>query len=179
MSDKNGKRILEVVALPGYAVEIGRALWMLEDTRRRTKDHLKGLSPAVLDWHASETDNTIGTLLYHMAAIELDWLYAEVLEQAAPADLMVLFPYDVREHQGQLTPVKAGTLEAYVVRLDTTRATLLAAFRPLTLEDYRRLRWLEDYDVTPEWVLHHLMQHEAEHRGQIIEIRRLAERALA
>ncbi|MGA7731021.1 MAG: hypothetical protein WCD37_07085 [Chloroflexia bacterium] len=23
------------------------------------------------------------------------------------------------------------------------------------------------YDVTPEWVLHHLMQHEGEHRGHI------------
>jgi uncharacterized damage-inducible protein DinB len=28
-----------------------------------------------------------------------------------------------------------------------------------------------DYDVTPAWVLHHLMQHEAEHRSQISGIR--------
>ncbi|CAN5851491.1 hypothetical protein BH10CHL1_BH10CHL1_25150 [soil metagenome] len=179
MSDENGKRVLQVAALPGYAVEIGRALWMLEDTRRRTKDHLKDLAPSVIDWRASEADNSIGTLLYHMAAIELDWLYAEVLEQAVPTELMALFPHDVREQHGQLTPVEEGPLETYVARLDTTRTTLLAAFRPLTLEDFQRLRQLEAYDVSPEWVLHHLMQHEAEHRGQIIEIRRLAERALA
>jgi hypothetical protein len=27
------------------------------------------------------------------------------------------------------------------------------------------------YDVTPEWVLHPLLQHEAEHRGQISDMR--------
>jgi uncharacterized damage-inducible protein DinB len=37
---------------------------------------------------------------------------------------------------------------------------------------------LADYETTPEWVLHHLMQHEAEHRGQIGELRRWAEKVL-
>jgi uncharacterized damage-inducible protein DinB len=32
------------------------------------------------------------------------------------------------------------------------------------------------YDVTPEWVLHHLMQHEAEHRSQIGAPRARAQR---
>jgi uncharacterized damage-inducible protein DinB len=58
--------------------------------------------------------------------------------------------------------------------LDRVRATLLAALRSITVEDFRRLRHLDAYDVSPEWVLHHLMQHEAEHRGQIGELRHLA-----
>jgi uncharacterized damage-inducible protein DinB len=37
---------------------------------------------------------------------------------------------------------------------------------------------IRGYDVTPEWVVHHLMQHEAEHRGQIGELRVAAEQAL-
>jgi hypothetical protein len=37
--------------------------------------------------------------------------------------------------------------------------------------DYRRARNFEHYDVTPEWVLHHLAQHEAEHCGEILTIR--------
>ena len=47
----------------------------------------------------------------------------------------------------------------------------------MTLDDYRRLRSLPDYDVTPEWVLHHLAQHEALHRGQIFTLKRALERA--
>jgi uncharacterized damage-inducible protein DinB len=37
----------------------------------------------------------------------------------------------------------------------------------MDLTEFRRVRSLEYYDVTPEYVLHHLMQHEAEHRSQI------------
>jgi uncharacterized damage-inducible protein DinB len=40
--------------------------------------------------------------------------------------------------------------------------------------DFRRLRHLPKYDVSPEWVLHHLLQHEAEHRGQINLLKRKA-----
>ena len=175
MSDEPTKKQLQVAALAGYPPEIGRCLWMLEDTRRRTQEALKDLYPLIIDWHASDRDNTIGTLLYHIAAIELDWLYAEVLEQPFPAELLALFPYDVRDPQGRLTVVAGVSLADHLNRLDLVRATLLAVFRTITVEDFRRPSHLVDYDVTPEWVLHHLMQHEAGHRGEIGEMRRLAE----
>jgi uncharacterized damage-inducible protein DinB len=44
----------------------------------------------------------------------------------------------------------------------------------MTLEDFRRPRHFPgQYDVTPEWVLYHLMEHEAEHRGHIQTLRGL------
>src|SRR5438874_1251118 len=100
MTNEQAKRLLQVEALPGYAPEIGRGLWMMEDTRRRTKEALELLSQPVIDWQATDRDNTIGTVLYHISAIELDWLYTEVLEQEVPPDLAALFPYDVREEHG-------------------------------------------------------------------------------
>jgi uncharacterized damage-inducible protein DinB len=53
---------------------------------------------------------------------------------------------------------------------------LLDALRNMTPDDLRRPRFVEQYEVTPEWIFHHLMQHEAEHRGQIGELRLRAER---
>ena len=44
--------------------------------------------------------------------------------------------------------------------------------------DLHRVRRLSDYDVTREWVTRHLAQHGAEHRGQLMVTRQLAERAL-
>lgn len=44
--------------------------------------------------------------------------------------------------------------------------------------EFRRVRSLPYYDVAPEWVLHHLMQHEAEHRSQIGSLRARAQRQL-
>jgi uncharacterized damage-inducible protein DinB len=37
-------------------------------------------------------------------------------------------------------------------------------------EEFMITKRLDDYDVSPAYVLHHLMQHEAEHRSQINRI---------
>jgi hypothetical protein len=55
---------------------------------------------------------------------------------------------------------------------------LLAAFGAMDLADFRRVRRHEAVDITPEWTLHHLMQHEAEHRGEIESLRARAESIL-
>jgi len=173
------KEHLAVEALAGYPPEIGRWLWALEDTRRQTKDCLEGIQPTVMDWVAHEGGNSIGTLLFHLVAIEMDWLYTEVLEEKDfPPQVEALLPYDVRDGQGQLMAVRGIRLEEHLRRLEATRAIFLDAFRPLTTGEFRRLRSFEAYEVTPEWVLHHLIQHEAEHRGQIGELRASAEQAL-
>jgi uncharacterized damage-inducible protein DinB len=175
MTDDN-KRQMMAEALPGYEPEIGRLIWMLEDTRRRTKEVLGGLSPEALDWTPGATANSIGALLYHLAVIEADWLYVEVLEaESFPPDLVELFPEDVRDESDRLAAARGVSLMANLSRLDVVRGHLLAAYRGMTLAEFRRVRELPGYDVTPEWVLHHLMQHEAEHRGQIGLLRDLAE----
>jgi len=155
--------------LAGYPPEIGRSLWRLEAARRRTEGALKGIDPAALDWAPPQGGNSIGTLLYHIAAIEMDWLSVEVLEQPSfPPEAQALFPHEVRDGQDHLTAVLGLGLDEHLRRLAATRAIFLAAFRGMTVEEFRRLRNCEPYDVTPEWVVHHLAQHEAEHRGQIV-----------
>lgn len=37
----------------------------------------------------------------------------------------------------------------------------------MTAADFHRARRLPQYEVSPAWVLHHLAQHEAEHRGEL------------
>jgi uncharacterized damage-inducible protein DinB len=152
--------------------EIGRWLWALQDARRDTMRELEGLAPAMIDWLPpdSETlghESSIGTILYHIADIEADWLYVEVLEQSLPAEVAALFPLATRDQQGHLTQVQGFSLEEHLRRLETVRTLLLDVFQQMDLAEFRRVRSLEHYDVTPEWVLHHLAQHEAEHRSQI------------
>jgi uncharacterized damage-inducible protein DinB len=168
-----------IVPLEAGDPAIGRALWLFEDARRLTRRTLEGIDPRALDWLPADADNSIGTLLYHIAIIEADWLYVEVLEQEFPPDVVELFPYNVRNATGRLTPVTGRTLEEHDTLLDAVRARLLAAFRAMSIDDFRRARRMPHYDVTPEWVLHHLMQDEAEHRGQIGDLRRRAEFALS
>lgn len=155
--------------------QIGRWLWILEDTRARTKKVLDELTdPAILDWKPDWVLHSIGTLLYHIALVEADWLYVEVLgnpdDQPYPSPIAALFPYPMRSNNA-LTPIVGIGLDKHLGRLATVRRELRTVFSQMTLEDFRRVRHLSESDVTPEWVLHHLAQHEAEHRSEIAALR--------
>lgn len=174
----NQKDNLSIQPLAGYPDEIGRWLWALEDVRQRTKQTLADIHPAVIEWSPPYNGNSIGTLLYHIMAIEMDWLFVEVLECDFPPEVVALLPYNIRDDRGKLTVVQGVSLEAHLARLNQARAIFLAAFREITLQEFRRQRSFENYDVTPEWVIYHLIQHETEHSGQIGELRLMAEQAL-
>jgi uncharacterized damage-inducible protein DinB len=169
------KDVRTVEALPGYEPEIGRVLWMLEQGRERTKAVVAGLPAEAIDWAPEPTVNSIGALLYHIALIELDWLYVEVLEDRPfPPEMMIRFAEGVRDESGQLALARGRSLQEHLDLLEAVRELLLENFREMPISDFRRLRVCPKYDVTPEWVLHHLIQHEAFHRGEISLMRGLA-----
>jgi uncharacterized damage-inducible protein DinB len=172
-------RSLTIEVLSGYPPEAGRALAALQDARARTRKVLESIDERAVDWTPPEGGNSIGTLLYHIAAIEMDWLFVDVLEQTFTPEVGALLPYSVRDEQGRLTVVSGLTLEEHLERLDMARAILLEMFRGMRGAEFRRARVLEEYVVSPEWVLHHLAQHEAEHRGQIMLLAERAARAFA
>jgi uncharacterized damage-inducible protein DinB len=164
------KEHLTIYGLEGYEPEIGRLLWMLEDSRRHTKRLIAKLGDADLDWAPTPQENSIGALLYHIAGVEAGWLYEEVLQQPSfTPEMIALFPEDY--DNGHLAHARGTTLETHLQRLDAVRADLLAAFRGMSVAEFRRERDLPDYAVTPEWVLYHLLQHEDEHRAEIAMLR--------
>jgi uncharacterized damage-inducible protein DinB len=140
---------------------------------------LDGLSPALCDWQPADDESSIGTLLYHLADIEADWLYVEALEQPMPPEVTALFPFPTRDEHGHLYQVENVSFEEHLKRLEAVRNLLLASYRRMGLAEFRRVHCFRHYDVTPEYVLHHLLQHEAEHRSRIGAMRARAERALA
>jgi uncharacterized damage-inducible protein DinB len=170
------RKIVEIH--PSKTPEIGRWLWAMQDARQLTQEELDGLSPVLIDWLPGEHESSIGAVLYHLSEIEADWLYVEVLEQPMPPAIAGLFSYGSRDEQGRLIQVQGLSLAEHLSRLDMVRARLLTIYEQMELDDFRRVRTLEHYDVTPEWVLHHLLQHEAEHRSQLGSLRARAEHRL-
>ena len=164
------KQILE--PLPNFDPWVGAWTAAFQDARRRTLRTLEGLGPNTIDWLPPWGGNTIGALLYHLAAIEVDWLFTDILQQREfPPQINELFPYDVLDGDGNLTVIPGVSLEIHLKRLSSMRKYFMDAMRTITDEDFRRVRSFPDYQIIPEWVIHHLMQHEAEHRGQIMSIR--------
>ncbi|MFE4426519.1 DinB family protein [Peribacillus butanolivorans] len=163
------RRALLVSRLPEYEEEIGRWLWCLEDVRRTLLTELTGISQRMLDTKMDERQ-TIGSLLYHIALVEADWLYEEVLVTEWDSEIRSLFPLECRSEEGSLTHIEGQSLEEHFYRLNKVREVFLSHFRSMGLTDWRTPRVLEQYDVTPEWVVYHLIEHESHHRGQIFQL---------
>jgi uncharacterized damage-inducible protein DinB len=165
------ERTQRVIApLPAASPEVGKWLWALEETRARTKRMIAGVTQEGLDALPDGFDNAIGTLLYHIALIEADYLCIDVmgLDDYLP-ELKAIFPFPVRTDDDRLAVVSGVALDEHLRRLDLVRKRLLAHFATMTAEDATRARALPEwgYDISPEWTLFHLSQHEGEHRGEI------------
>lgn len=170
------RRRLVIAPLPAAEPLVGRWLGVLADIRRRTLEALEGVDQETLDWPVAGS-NAIGTLLAHIAAIEMDWLFSEILERDIPAHVLALLPPDVRDAEGNLWVVAGLPVEEHLRRLAATREIFDTEVGRLALDDFYRPRALPAYDVTPEWVVHHLAQHEAGHRADIATARALCSRA--
>jgi hypothetical protein len=152
--------------------ELGRWLAALEDGRRDTLRELEGVTPDMIDWYPDAPLNSIGALLYHVALIEADWVATEILELADyPPELKGLLPWADREDDGHLWRADGQSLAAHIGRLAGVRDFVLERLRPMSNDDFHRVRRLEAYDVAPDWAIHHVIQHEAEHRSHIAWLR--------
>jgi hypothetical protein len=152
--------------------EVGRWLAALEDGRRETLRELDSVTPEMIDWHHDGPLESIGTLLYHIALIEAAWLLDEIMDgHPGPDWLPATLPVDDRDSDGRLSRVVGEPLAVHLERLAAVRGLLAESLGVMTAFDYHRPRRLADYDAAPDWVVHHLLQHEAEHRAHIALLR--------
>lgn len=144
------REVLETEPLAGYPAEIAVWLWAIEEVRSKTKAYVDGVSQEVIDWAGpGGNENSIGTLLYHIAAVEMGWLHFDVLERADlyPEDELPFEPFA----QGRLTPVVEISPEEHLARFERTRAIFLERIKKITFEDWSKLRSPEgeSYGVSP------------------------------
>lgn len=156
--------------------EIGRWLSVLKEVREGRQGTLRA-AERIADLDAlPERGHSAGTLLYHIAQVEIYWLYGEVLDQQDadfPPEVSEWFPFAMCGADGKLTTITGEPLERHLERLAWVRGRLEETFESMSLEEFRRVRHLDEEDVTPEWVLMHLALHEAHHEGQLALLTRV------
>src|SRR5439155_14716696 len=124
----------EVLSLEPIAddPEVGRWLSAMEDCRRDTLKVLEGVTDEMVDVRPPGSDNSIGSILYHVALVEADWLLADIFGIAdATAAEPELLPFTHRDEAGKLTTVEGESLEQHLGRLADVRAILLRRVQPM------------------------------------------------
>ncbi len=175
-------RTLQVEPLTARSPEIGRWLWALEEVRARTHRLIDRLDQRILDWEGPDgRENAIGSLLYHIAYVEMGWLFFDMLGKPFPPQVQSDLPYEMDDGHGRLSRVLGVPLAEHLGRLKRSRTIALETLREIPIEDWRRLRHPsdEDYEVTPEWAVFHLVEHEAGHAFQISSLKARATRLFA
>jgi len=166
---------LKINPLPAETPEIGRWLWALTEVRQRTLRLVADIDQRLLDWRGSDgAENSIGSLLYHIALVEMCWLYLDLLQEEFPPEVSDLFPHPMADPAGNVSHVPSLTLEEHLERLNATREIALAQFLQMTPTEWHRLRPPvndQPYETTPEWAVFHLIEHEAGHAFQISSLK--------
>lgn len=163
----------EVSPVTGFDPAIGRWLWAMGEARKRTLGLIEGLDQGTLDYPSPyPNENTIGSLLYHIAEVEMGWLWGNIRGLTEmPPEVLAEFPFEpVCGETGRITVVAGVALEEHVARLEKSREVFLNEVKGLTAAEWQTL--MPDpldstYEATPEWILYHLFEHEMEHNEQI------------
>ncbi|QDU37085.1 DinB superfamily protein [Maioricimonas rarisocia] len=166
---------LAISALDAAEPEVGRWLGALEEVRRKTVETVTGCDEACLDWCGPDgRENPIGALLYHVGLVEMSWLYLDLLRTELPSHVKELFPYPSRDEANRLTRVPSTSLDEHLQALAQSRRILLDVLRDIDVDGWRRLRTPVDgmdYETNPEWVVFHLIEHEAGHTAQMSSLK--------
>jgi hypothetical protein len=166
---------------PSVALEVAE----IADVHAQLRATIRGLPPAAFAWQAAPRTNTIGMLVAHIALAEVN--LAQVVLLAEPKghtpDVLGLTTDDdampIEQYGGTPPAALSGKDDAFFLALiDRTEAHTFAACRALREEQ------LGEPVVRPprpdgtqrvfdrRWALHHMVEHAAQHLGQMHVLKR-------
>lgn len=164
-----------IIPVEGYSVKLGLYLAQMEETRQRTLEYIAGLSKDTMSWIPGERCECIGTLILHIAAVERSWIGEDIERREMESWWEIAFPIRLGIPQ-----VKGYSMDYYLGILETTRQETREALKKLSDSDLTRMitplesESDEEKEYSIEWILFHLIEHEALHAGQISLLKRLA-----
>ena len=156
---------------PGYSPQIGTLVSMMAWNRPPITNAVKGMTVEQLDFLLDAKANTIGALLYHLAAT--DAFYHEHTFKGLPwgkFDPEVMKKFDIAMELGEPArqQIKGHNVDFYLDLLKETRENTLAEFKK------RDDNWLMTVDDKWPWgptnnycKWFHVCEHESHHYGQI------------
>lgn len=168
--DGEEKAIISLQKTEHLEPRVAQMYGMLEKVREKLLKRVEDLTLSELDFTPDEENiETIGTLLLHIAAVEWSWIFEDIdgLEMDYEKWRVA---FALRE---KIPQTKGQKLKFYLARLIEVRDEVLKRISTLTDSELGHLVELDHAAVSIEWILFHIIEHEAMHIGQISMLKRL------
>lgn len=161
---------------PGLSTAIGYYASALDEVREQLREAVTGLTVEQLARRAVPGAHAIGALVLHVGEAEWWWMRCVISgheltdEDRRQPFWDVLVDPDEFAQKNYSAQFCLDTLE----ELRSQTRQLLASFSDPDLDRiYSHTRGERTMEVSLRWVLHHLADHEAQHKGQILMLKRL------
>ncbi|QCX01000.1 DinB family protein [Aggregatimonas sangjinii] len=154
----------EMKPVEGYSPQIGLMVYMLEDLKSRITAEVKDLDQAQTDFVFDKDANSIGSLLMHLVSTEA-YFQIETLEERQWSDEeKARFGIGAGLNEESKEKLKGKPIQHYLDLWEEVREKTLAGLK--TKDD----AWFAsnvDEDMNYHWAWYHVMEHSANHMGQI------------
>ena len=168
------KRIL--TPMEGFSREIGFYLSSWEKSRAELREIASDLSNAELSQRLTPEVHQIGALILHLGESEAGWIQAIIAgKELSDEEKRFVHWCDTTETDFAGKGYGARECIEKIDKISEMSREILARFDDEDLErlfGYERTSG-ERVEVSLRWVLHHLIDHEANHKGQISMLKRL------
>ncbi len=164
--------------VPNFSPEIGLFLAGLEKIRSAWRDAVKDLSKAELAHKILPDVQPIGTIIIHIAEAEYFWIQQIVDGKELTTEIQNLLHHDLWFKDFAAHDLDIDYCLEVVEKIHQMTLETLAK---LTVEDLEKtfVRVREDGEThySLRWIFVHLLEHEAEHKGQMMMIKRIIKNA--
>ena len=163
----------EMKPVEGYSPQIGLMVYMLEDLKNRITKEVQDLDQSQTDFLFDKDANSIGSLIMHLVSTEA-YFQVETLEGRQWTDEeKERLGIGAGSNEESKKRFKGKPIQHYLDLWDEVRQKTLAGLK--TKND----AWFAsniDEELNYHWAWYHIMEHSANHMGQIALVKnRLAE----
>lgn len=158
----------EMKAVEGYSTRIGLMVYMLEDLKNRITDQVKTLDQSQVDFMYNKRANSIGALIMHLISTESYYQTATLKRRDWTKEEFKKFGVAGEINEKVKSIVKGKPIKFYLDLWDEVRKTSLEGLK--AKDDTWFLSEI-DQGVNMQYVWYHVMEHSANHMGQILTVK--------
>lgn len=150
---------------------------LMQETRERLLRIVNDLKDEEFDYSPDEGSfETIGTLLLHIAGVEWSWIFEDI--DGEEIDFERFKHGFALRSEVNISQLKGKGKSFYLEKLSEVRNQVYNRLTKFNDEDLSKLVGSDNEQYTIEWILFHILEHEAMHIGQILLLKRLYNKKL-